>query len=148
MKKVVNTLLTSALLGLVMGCTMFVLIGIFWDIISPALPFEGQYGFVKQALCSMGVSLGFTIPAIVYKSKKIAFPLQVVIHMATGFVIFGFISYFAGWIPFEEGAGAVVLFAAIAVVSSALIWLGFYLRAKMTAKKINKIIAEKQGEEK
>lgn len=148
MKKVINTLLTSALLGAVMGCTIFVLIGIVWDIISPTLPFEGQYGFIKQALCSIGVSLGFTLPVIVYKSKKIAFPLQVVIHMATGFVIFGFISYYAGWIPLEEGAGAVALFAVIAVVSSALIWLGFFLRAKIMAKKMNKIIAEKQSGEK
>jgi uncharacterized membrane protein (DUF485 family) len=136
------------IMGVVMGCTIFVLIGVFWEIISKTqMPFEGDYGFVKQALCCVGVSLGFTMPSLVYRAKKIAFPLQIVIHMASGFALFGVIAYFAKWIPVEEGAGAVAVFVAVAVVSSLLIWLGFYFYGKREAARMNKVLAERQREE-
>ncbi len=148
MNKVLRSILKAFVVGITMGCTIFVLINIFWEIIAKApLPFEGNYGFIKQSLCAVGVSLGFTLPSLIYRAKKIAFPLQIVIHMAAGFVIFGIIAYFANWIPFEEGAGAVILFAAIAVISSALIWLGFYFHSKCEAARMNKILAQKQKEE-
>lgn len=148
MKNFLRALLKAALLGIVMGCTIFVLIGIFWEIIAKRpFPFEGDYGFIKQSLGAVGVSLGFTLSALIYRAKKIAFPLQIVIHMATGFVIFGVIAYFVKWIPFEEGAGAVAVFAAIAIVSSAVIWLGFYFHAKRAAARMNKIIEQRQKKE-
>lgn len=96
---------------------------------------------LRIALCFVILSIGFSVPSLVYEKENLADGLKVMIHMAAGTIIFLITSFFAGWI--EMTAGAIILYILIALGTAAVIWTIYMLVFKIQADRINKKIKEK-----
>lgn len=133
--------------GIVIGCTIFTIIGITFCLVNGTdTAFSGpDYGFVKMAICSMVVGLGFSLPTFIYDYQKITKSLQTLIHLSIGFIIFGLVAFYAKWVPIESGIKEIVVFVIISIVSTLAIWYCFYLYYKNEAKIINDDIRKKQS---
>lgn len=133
--------------GILMGCTIFTFVGILLCLINGTATVFGDtaYGFITMAVCSMIVGLGFSLPTLIYDYPKLTEAMQTLIHLAIGFVIFGIVAFYAKWIPIEGGIGTIFLFIMIALLSTVVIWLAFYLYYKNEAKRINESIRKKQN---
>ncbi len=93
--------------------------------------------FVAQAVGSMIVGTGFTVPSLIYDRESLSRGIQTLIHMGTGFFICFLVAFNLGWIPVEFGWQMTVLSILIAVAFAFIIWYGFYLFNKKEAKKLN-----------
>ncbi len=132
-----------ALTGLMLGCTVFVLLGmIFAAVLGDGGVLTGSR-FICHALSAMAVGMGFSIPAMIYESEKITLPLKALIHMGSGFAIYFAVGLPIGWIPTEYGPGATASAIGCAVLTSSLIWLGFYLYNRREARQINSRLSSK-----
>ena len=103
-----------------------------------------QADFIKYAISSAVIGLGFSVPSLIYYNERISRGLQVIIHLGTGFAIYIPVAFFAGWMPTGYGAIAVALSLLCAVVFSLLVWLCFALYYRKQAQEINRKIIEKQ----
>ena len=133
--------------GIVIGCTIFTIIGIIFCLVNGTDTAFGDpdYGFVKMAICSMIVGLGFSLPTFIYDDQKITKPLQTLIHLSIGFIIFGLVAFYAKWVPIESGIKEIVVFIILSILSTLAIWYCFYLYYKNEARKINDDIRKKQN---
>lgn len=136
MKKIIKLTLG----GVAWGCTMFTIIGI---IIALIIGNSGSFmmstsDYIKQALLSIIIGIGFTVPSIIYENENISKFLQFIIHMGIGFTIYMICAYIAGWVPTSLGAGAVILSIAFWVLISLAIWFLYYMYYKKEAENINK----------
>lgn len=93
--------------------------------------------FVAQAVGSMIVGTGFTVPSLIYDRESLSRGIQALIHMGTGFFIYFLVALNLGWIPVEFGWQMTVLSILIAVAFAFITWYGFYLFNKKEAKKLN-----------
>ena len=127
-----------------MGCAIFTLSGIVFDII-----FKGSFSldhwyYTKMAIGSMITGIAFYVPSLVYQNEKLSKVLQVLIHMGIGLLTYFGVSCYVGWIPLQAGAWAVVVAIVSAIAISFFIWFGFYLYYKQEAKHINAKIKKRQ----
>lgn len=102
-----------------------------------------QYDFIKYAICSVIIGIGFYLPSIIYDKPNITLPLKATVHLGIGFVIYLVTAFFAGWIG---GYGAIATFISIAIsiLFTLLIYMCFYLYYRKEAVVINKKIKEIQ----
>jgi len=133
----------SLLLGVSLGCTIFVLMGIIFSLININDNFLSSKEFIKQSICSMITGIGFTLPTMIYRNEKIARGLKVLFHMGIGLAIYFSIAFFVGWIPVKNGLLVTILTVIIALFVSFIIWACFYRIYKNDAKKINQKIRDK-----
>ncbi|EDS71854.1 DUF3021 domain-containing protein [Anaerofustis stercorihominis] len=136
MKKIIKLILG----GIAWGCTMFTIIGI---IIALIMGQDNSFmmstsDYIKQAVLSIIIGIGFTVPSIVYDYENISKFLQFTVHMGTGFCIYMICAYMAGWVPTGFGLGAVILSIAFWIIISLAIWFFFYMYYKKEAENINK----------
>lgn len=138
-----KNILKHIALGIAWGCTIYTLISLsilftagdkFMDIPASRA--------ITHIFCSMAVGIGYSLPSMVYKSESLPFPLKVLIHMGTGTIVYAVSACIAGWIPTDGGFIVAVLFFALALLASFLIWLGFWLYYRNEAKKIQKKLKE------
>ena len=93
--------------------------------------------FFAQAIGSIIVGIGFTVPSLIYSRESLSRGMQTLIHMGTGFFIYFLVALNLGWIPVEFGWQMTVLSILIAVAFAFAIWFGFYLYNKREAQKLN-----------
>ena len=125
--------------GIAWGCTICVFIMLTGALIGgdEFLAMSAKY-FAAQAIGTMIVGLGFTVPSLIYDCEKIGRGLQTLIHMGTGFFIYFLVALNIGWIPVECGWKVTVVSVLIAVVFAFAVWFCFYLYDKKTAEKMNR----------
>ena len=127
-----------------MGCTIFTLSCIVFDIIWKGSFLLDYWNYTKMAIGSMITGIAFYVPSLVYQNEKLSKALQVFIHMGIGLLTYLGVGCYVGWIPLQAGAWAVVAAIASAIAISFCIWFGFYLYYRQEAKRINAKIKEKQ----
>lgn len=93
--------------------------------------------FLAQAIGSIIVGIGFTVPSVIYARESLSRGMQTLIHMGTGFFIYFLVAFNLGWIPVEFGWQMTVLSILIAIIFAFAIWFGFYLYNKREAQKLN-----------
>ena len=93
--------------------------------------------FIKQAIGSMIVGIGFTVPCLIYNANRLSRVLQTLIHMGIGFAVYLPIASYLGWLPTDYGVGMLVLSLVIAVVFYFVIWLFYYLHNRKEAARLN-----------
>lgn len=135
-------LLKNSVISIGIALTIFCGVGVIFDFIYGGNFVMENYDFSKMVIGCMIVGLGFGVPAIVYKNDKLALPMQCVIHMGIGCIIYTLVAFNVGWIPKERGLG--FCFGAILgqLAVAAFIWMAFLLYYKRMAYEINKKIKE------
>lgn len=131
-------LLKMILNGIAWGCT----IATFIAIIGAAVAGDSFLAitandFIGQAVGSMIVGIGFTVPSLIYDSKKLSMGMKTFIHMAIGFFIYFITALHLNWIPVEFGSGMIAVSVLTAASFAFGIWLLFYLYNRKEAKKLN-----------
>lgn len=130
--------------GIAIGCFGFVsMLFIASAFAGGADAFIGQKTgeeLLRLAVCFIAIAIGFSVPSLVYEKETLANSLKVLIHMATGTVVYLITAFFAGWI--EKSFGAIVIYILIALGVAAIFWAIFMLVLKLQADKINKKIKE------
>ena len=132
------------LFGICEGCTIFVIIGVIFDIIYKGEFQLSNWQFTKMAIGAAAVGIGYCLPSVIYKSDKLSMPHKTIIHLGIGSTIFLIVSFLVGWIPFQYGVMACVIWIAVELGIAVIIWLGFYFHHLRQAKVINAKIKAKQ----
>ena len=125
--------------GICWGCTICVLILMIGAAtVGDSFLDMGADYFIRQAIASMIVGIGFSLPALIYDKESISRKVQTLIHMGIGLLVFFPIAYYFNWIPVSFGLGAILLSVAIALITFFIIWCGYYLYYKKEAQKMNR----------
>lgn len=124
--------------GITWGCTICMLILMTGSMIAgdEFLAMTSER-FLAQAIGSIIVGIGFTVPSLIYSRESLGRGMQTLIHMGTGFFIYFLVALNLGWIPVEFGWQMTVLSILIAIIFAFAIWFGFYLYNKREAQKLN-----------
>lgn len=137
----------SLFFGISFGCIAFVaVLFIVSAICGDTTPILGRGtpgDLMKSAGAMILVSLGYSLPALIYEKDGVALGMQILIHMAVGTAIFCTVAYAAEWMP-RNSLRDTVAYVAIAFLSSAVMWAATYFSMKRAAKKMNQKIKEKQ----
>lgn len=135
-----NKLLKMMITGLSLGFTIFTLMGVLFDVIGGGTSVFENHSYTKMAVGSVIVSLGFSVPSLIYENEKLARVLQIFIHMGTGCTIMLITAFLVGWIPTSFGISGILIFVAIELAMAFLIWFCFSLYYRKEAQKINEQI--------
>jgi hypothetical protein len=125
--------------GITWGCTflsVICMIGVWqngaqWFLNSPK-------SYPMQGFASMLVGIGWILPTMVYESKKLSRPIQILIHMTVGFTVYFPVAFYMGWIPLEGGTPQILLEVLLALLISLAIWFCFYLYYRKEARDMNR----------
>lgn len=99
-----------------------------------------NYGLTKMILGSMLVGIGFGAPSAIYLNEKFPRPLQVLIHMGTGCIIYTVVAFAVGWIPAGAGLFTCMWMLAAQLAVAFFIWLGMLKYYKTEARRMNEKI--------
>lgn len=132
-----NKLLKAIMTGLSLGFTIFTLLGVLFDIINDGTSVFESWSFTKMAIGTIIVSLGFSIPSLIYERENLARSLQILIHMGIGCTIMLLTAFYVGWIPSSLGITEILFFCLIEILIAFTIWFGFSLYYKKEAQKMN-----------
>ncbi len=135
-------LLRSIVISIGMALTIFCVIGVIFDFIYSGNFVMESYHFSKMVLGCIIVGLGFGIPTVVYENDKIAMPMQCLMHMGIGCIVYTLVAFAVGWIPVEKGFGICLCVIAGQLAFAFLIWICFLRYYKKMAYKMNKKIKE------
>lgn len=101
-----------------------------------------QYDFIKYAICSAIIGLGFWVPSVIYDKPNLSLPVKSIIHLGIGYIVYVITALFAGWIGAGYGAIATIISLAISILFTLLIYSCFYLYHKKEAAIMNSKIKE------
>ena len=99
---------------------------------------------IIQIIASIIVGIGFVVPTIIYDCDNLSRPLQIIIHMGIGMIVYIICAFSVGWIPTALGIWATIFTILCGVIVSFVIWFCFYQFFKHQAKKINAKLKDKQ----
>lgn len=140
MKKILH----NALQGITIGCTLFTLFGILFDILNGGSFALSGWSYTRMALGGMIVGMGYSIPTFVYTDERFSLPTASLIHLGCGNILMLLVSYFVGWIPLSLGPVITVLVILGMLATAFAIWGGYLLYYKKEANEINEKIKERQ----
>lgn len=140
-----NKIIKLSLSGIAIGCTIFTFIGIIINFFNNGSFELLQWSFTKMAIGSMIVGMGFSIPSLIYESRKISLLVKILIHMGIGCAIMLITSFTVGWIPLSLGLFIPASIILSMFITAFIIWLCFFTYYKKQAQKMNKKIKEKQA---
>lgn len=135
-------LLKNSVISIGMALTIFCVVGVIFDFIYSGNFIMKNYNFTKMVISSIIVGLGFGIPSIIYQNDKIALPMQCLIHMSIGCIIYTLVAFNVGWIPTGKGINICLCIIAGQLAVAILIWIFFLLYYKKMAYEMNKKIKE------
>ena len=140
MGKAVKEILKSTVISIGMALTIFSLVGMFFDIVNGGnFSMEG-YQFTKMVAGSAIVGIGFGVPTVVYNSEKLPTPVNVLIHMGIGCVIFTIVAYAVGWFGGAATPVQGLVIAGIQLAVAFVIWFCFMRYYRKEAKQMNEKI--------
>lgn len=129
-------ILKKLCLGIATGCTIFVMMGLVFTMFGDAASLTNDE-FIKQAIGSILVGIGFLLPTIIYDNPNVAMPLKFIVHMGIGVILYVLVALNVGWIPTTLGIMPMIMTAVGMIGISLIIWVIFYMYYKKEAKKIN-----------
>lgn len=135
-------LLKNSIISVGMALTIFCIVGMIFDFIYHGNFIMENYNFSKMVIGSILVGLGFGIPSIIYQNDKIALPMQCLIHMGIGCIIYTFVAFHVGWVPTGRGISICLCIIIGQLAVAVLIWIFFFLYYKKMAYEMNKKIKE------
>lgn len=91
---------------------------------------------LMHVVCSIIVAEGYTLTGMVYENERLSRGLQILIHMGTGTLIYIIVGSLAGWIPLSNGIWSALMYMAIPLGFSVVMWVGFAIYNAVTAKKM------------
>ena len=142
MKKLIKIVFSGVSLGL----SIFVIIGIVFDIANSGNTAMSDWQFTRMAVAAMLIGVGFSVPSLVYTSEKLSYGLKVLIQMGIGCTVMLIAAFCVGWIPVEAGWKISALVIGAEILIAFIIWLCFFLHYKKLAKQMNQKIKEKESE--
>ena len=131
-------------MGMGIGLSIFALTGIIFNILYQGEFVLHDWSYTKMAVGSMAVGVGFSLPSMVYRSRRLPFAMKILIHMGIGCTIMLVTAAYVGWIPFESGWKISLVSILCEIAIAFLIWLGFSRHYKKLAGQMNEKIREKQ----
>lgn len=132
-----NKLLKTIFMGFTLGCTIFTLCAVLFDVIGGGTFLLENWSLTKMFIGTVIVSLGFSVPSLIYDSERLSRGLQILFHMGIGCTLMLITASIVGWIPTEYGIAGIIIFVVIEIVIAILIWFGFNLYYKKEAKRLN-----------
>ena len=135
----------SLLFGILIGCSIFTVIGIFFDIIYHGNFNLTDWSYTKMAIGGMIVGIGFSVPSIIYDNEKLHNAVKVMIHLGIGCTIMLAVAFSVGWIPVESGWKVCSLAVGAYLVSAFIIWFAISSYFRREAKQMNERIQQKQN---
>jgi hypothetical protein len=140
MKETMKELGRSTAISIGIAMTIFCLAGIIFDLRYGGHFSLDHYSFTKMVIGCVLIGLGFGVPSIVYNNENLPRPIQVVIHMGIGCIVYTLVAYGVGWIGGSETIGHGVLAAIIQLGISFVIWYLFMRYYRKEAEIMNKKI--------
>lgn len=138
MKEIVK----SSAIGIGMATFIFCTVCVVFDIIHGGSFSSNHYEFTKMILGCLLVGIGFGAPSIVYQNENIPRPIQVVIHMGIGCIVYTIVAYTVGWIPTELSVWKWLSILAAQIMVAFVMWLILMKHFKDEARRINERIQE------
>lgn len=130
--------------GVAFGCTIFTLMLLFAKAFGGHAFFEMVTNdYITQSLCCIVVATVFTVLGIIYEYDALSYPLQVLIHMGGGLIVYFIVAYFAHWLPIGAGIGFVLISVVLMIAISFVIWFLFHLYYRYEAKQMNAKISQR-----
>lgn len=140
-----HNFILSLIKGIGTALSLFALFGMAFDCFyGGSLVFE-DWVYTKMVLGTIAVGAGFSVPTLIYESKKLPYGIKVLIHMGCGCVVMLVTGFIVGWIPRERGVFACVLAAAAQIAVAFVWWAGYTWQFQRMAKKMNDRIREMNG---
>lgn len=140
MKETMKELGRSTAISIGIAMTIFCLAGIIFDLRYGGHFSLDHYSFTKMVIGCVLIGLGFGVPSIVYNNENLPRPIQVVIHMGIGCIVYTLVAYGVGWIGGSETIGHGVLAVIIQLGISFVIWYLFMRYYRKEAEIMNKKI--------
>ena len=138
--KTFNEIVKSVFVSMAVSFSIFIAVGIVFDIKDGGIFTLTDYGFTKMALACVLTGLGFGVPTLLYDSERISKIHASVIHFGIGFTIYFVAASFVGWIPVESGVTACIITIAGTIVIGVVIWICFMKYNKKLAARMNKVL--------
>lgn len=135
-------IMSSAVCGIGIAMMIFCMIGVVFDITNGGSFQLDNYGFSKMAIGCLFVGLGFGVPSVVYDNEKLPFAAKTIIHMGTGCLVYTIVAFAVGWIPTTMGIMPCVISLLGEIAVAFIMWFGFLVYYKNSAKKMNERIKE------
>lgn len=140
-----NRVIKIALFGIAIGLSIFVIIGIAFDIAYGGTFTLINWRFTKMAVGAMLVGIGFSVPSMIYESEKLPYGIKVLFHMGIGCTVMLVTALLVGWIPLGAGWKICMFAVAAEILAAFLIWRCFLTYYKKMAKQMNQKIKEKDS---
>lgn len=149
MRNPAKMILKFFLFGLCWGCTCFTaMLALRYATGGPRAISAMLPDFLAQIAGALVVGPAFTMPAILYRIRRIPTPVSVMIHMAVGMGVSGPIAVHFGWIPsYPDRPWMLAVEICIGIGVFDVIWLVFYLLNRHEAKAINQRVRQLAGSE-
>ncbi|MDO5539333.1 MAG: DUF3021 domain-containing protein [Eubacteriales bacterium] len=137
-----KNIIKNTLIGIGMALFIFCMTGIIFDFIYKGSFVLEEYSFTKMVIGSILIGIGFGAPSAIYDKDNLTLPIQSVIHMGSGCIVYTVVAFQVGWIPSGNGIGtcAIVIICQIAIAF--VIWLCFLGYNLRLAKKMTRRIQE------
>lgn len=143
MKHKIKTILKYLFNGIALGCTTFVFILLGFYLFGTKEEFMLiTDNFAMQTLGAVLVGIACGPTAIVYKSERLPFKMQVLIHFTVGVGTYYPTAVYLGWIPFYPNIWSNIFSVVLACCIFMATWFVFYLYNRHEANKINKRLSE------
>lgn len=133
-------LITLLVRGIGMALSLFAVFGVFFDVINDGVYCFENFSYTRMVIGAIAVGIGFSIPALIYESKRLSYAIKVFIHMGIGCTILLITGFAVGWITVDNGAFVCIAVVALEFLLAFFIWAGFTLYYRKMAKRMNEQI--------
>ncbi|MBS7262706.1 MAG: DUF3021 domain-containing protein [Eubacteriales bacterium] len=135
-------ILKGSLRGVGMALFMFCAVCIVFDIVGGGNFARENYDMTKMIVGALICGIAWGAPSVVYTKENLPRPMQILIHMGIGCVVYTAVAFAVGWIPAALSPGKKILIVACQIALAFAIWFGFHLHYKKEAKRMNEKIRE------
>lgn len=138
--KILKEIAKSTVISIGIAMAVFCIIGIVFDIRYQGSFSMSDYSFTKMVAGCVFIGLGFGVPSVIYERDSIPRPVQILIHMGTGCVIYTVTAFAVGWIGDTASPLKIALIIAGQLALAFLIWICFMVYYRKEARVMNERI--------
>lgn len=142
--KYLKEILKSTCISIGMALVIFCAIGIYFDVRYNGNFSLANYQFTKMVVACLVIGLGFGVPSFVYDVESIPRPMQVVLHLGIGLIVYTTTSYLVGWLGSIHTPVQFFLLLGGQILLAVLIWVGFLLFYRKEAHLLNEKLQSKK----
>lgn len=137
-------IIRSTLISISIALAIFCIVGIIYDVRYDGNFSMEKYQFTKMVLGCVIIGLGFGVPSFVYDVESLPRPVQVLLHMGLGCIVYTITAYFVGWLGSIRSIGSFLLLLGGQILLAFLIWIGFLFFYRGEARKMNERLQAKK----